>query len=70
MSYVLFLFLMILLMTHLTLMTITCTPISQWFIVFCQDFACLEFLVEWFIFQDSNFKYHDYILLHTDLSPE
>lgn len=47
-----FWFLMILLTTHLKLMTIT--RISQWFIGFGQAFLCLEYFVEWF----------NYVLIH------
>lgn len=45
-------FLMILLTTHLKLMTITRIP--QWFIGFGQAFLCLEYFVEWF----------NYVLIH------
>lgn len=47
-----FWFLMILLTTHLKLMTITRIP--QWFIGFGQAFLCLEYFVEWF----------NYVLIH------
>lgn len=50
--FVFFLFLMILLTTHLKLMNIT--RISQWFIGFGQAFLCLEYFVEWF----------NYVLIH------
>lgn len=43
---------MILLTTHLKLMTIS--RISQWFIGFGQAFLCLEYFVEWL----------NYVLIH------